>query len=59
LLHRACEPILGAIRNDLGVESLASKVLLTVSHRAGLWWYTSLGPNSIRTWKQLEEQFHI
>jgi hypothetical protein len=22
-------------------------------------WYTSLGPNSIRTWKQLEEQFHI
>jgi hypothetical protein len=24
-----------------------------------LGWYTSLGPNSIRTWKQLEEQFHI
>jgi hypothetical protein len=22
-------------------------------------WYTSLGPNLIRTWKQLEEQFHI
>jgi hypothetical protein len=22
-------------------------------------WYTSLGPNSIHTWKQLEEQFHI
>jgi hypothetical protein len=22
-------------------------------------WYTLLGPNSIRTWKQLEEQFHI
>jgi hypothetical protein len=22
-------------------------------------WYTSLGPNSIRTWKQLEEEFHI
>ncbi|KAK1698396.1 hypothetical protein QYE76_015093 [Lolium multiflorum] len=22
-------------------------------------WYTSLPPNSIRTWKQLEEQFHI
>jgi hypothetical protein len=22
-------------------------------------WYTSLGPNSIRTWKQLEEQFHV
>jgi hypothetical protein len=22
-------------------------------------WYTSLGPNSIRTWKQLEEQFYI
>jgi hypothetical protein len=22
-------------------------------------WYTSLGSNSIRTWKQLEEQFHI
>jgi hypothetical protein len=22
-------------------------------------WYTSLGLNSIRTWKQLEEQFHI
>jgi hypothetical protein len=22
-------------------------------------WYISLGPNSIRTWKQLEEQFHI
>jgi hypothetical protein len=22
-------------------------------------WYTSLGPGSIRTWKQLEEQFHI
>jgi hypothetical protein len=22
-------------------------------------WYTSLGPESIRTWKQLEEQFHI
>jgi hypothetical protein len=22
-------------------------------------WYTSLGPDSIRTWKQLEEQFHI
>jgi hypothetical protein len=22
-------------------------------------WYTSLGPNSIRIWKQLEEQFHI
>jgi hypothetical protein len=21
-------------------------------------WYTSLGPDSIRTWKQLEEQFH-
>jgi hypothetical protein len=21
--------------------------------------YTSLGPDSIRTWKQLEEQFHI
>jgi hypothetical protein len=22
-------------------------------------WYTSLGPDSIRTWKQLEEKFHI
>jgi hypothetical protein len=22
-------------------------------------WYTSLGPDSIRTWKQLEEQFHM
>jgi hypothetical protein len=22
-------------------------------------WYTSLGPDSIRTWKQLEEQLHI
>jgi hypothetical protein len=22
-------------------------------------WYTSLGPDSICTWKQLEEQFHI
>jgi hypothetical protein len=22
-------------------------------------WYTLLGPDSIRTWKQLEEQFHI
>jgi hypothetical protein len=22
-------------------------------------WYTSLRPDSIRTWKQLEEQFHI
>jgi hypothetical protein len=22
-------------------------------------WYTSLGPDSFRTWKQLEEQFHI
>jgi hypothetical protein len=22
-------------------------------------WYTSLGPDSIHTWKQLEEQFHI
>jgi hypothetical protein len=22
-------------------------------------WYTSLGPDSIRTWKQLEEQFHL
>jgi hypothetical protein len=22
-------------------------------------WYTLLGPNSIHTWKQLEEQFHI
>jgi hypothetical protein len=22
-------------------------------------WYTSLGPNSICTWKQLEEQFHV
>jgi hypothetical protein len=22
-------------------------------------WYTSLGPDSIRTWKQLGEQFHI
>jgi hypothetical protein len=22
-------------------------------------WYISLGPDSIRTWKQLEEQFHI
>jgi hypothetical protein len=22
-------------------------------------WYTSLGPDSIRTWKHLEEQFHI
>jgi hypothetical protein len=22
-------------------------------------WYTSLGPDSIRTWKQVEEQFHI
>jgi hypothetical protein len=22
-------------------------------------WYTSLGSDSIRTWKQLEEQFHI
>jgi hypothetical protein len=22
-------------------------------------WYTSLGPDSIRTWKQLEERFHI
>jgi hypothetical protein len=22
-------------------------------------WYTSLGPDSIRTWRQLEEQFHI
>jgi hypothetical protein len=22
-------------------------------------WYMSLGPDSIRTWKQLEEQFHI
>ncbi|KAK1645578.1 hypothetical protein QYE76_063383 [Lolium multiflorum] len=22
-------------------------------------WYTSLPPNSVRTWKQLEEQFHI
>jgi hypothetical protein len=22
-------------------------------------WYTSLGPDSIRTWKQLEEQFRI
>jgi hypothetical protein len=22
-------------------------------------WYISLGPNSIRTWKQLEEQFHV
>jgi hypothetical protein len=22
-------------------------------------WYTSLGPDLIRTWKQLEEQFHV
>jgi hypothetical protein len=22
-------------------------------------WYTSLGPDSIHTWKKLEEQFHI
>jgi hypothetical protein len=22
-------------------------------------WYTSLGPDSIHTWKQIEEQFHI
>ncbi|KAK1610527.1 hypothetical protein QYE76_034200 [Lolium multiflorum] len=22
-------------------------------------WYTSLPPNSVRTWKQLEEQFHV
>jgi hypothetical protein len=27
--------------------------------RPAFGWYTSLGPNSIRTWKQLEEQFHI
>jgi hypothetical protein len=27
--------------------------------RPAFGWYTSLGPDSIRTWKQLEEQFHI
>jgi hypothetical protein len=27
--------------------------------RPAFGWYTSLGADSIRTWKQLEEQFHI
>jgi hypothetical protein len=27
--------------------------------RLAFGWYTSLGPDSIRTWKQLEEQFHV
>ena len=22
-------------------------------------WYTSLGPGSVRTWKQLEDQFYV
>jgi hypothetical protein len=36
-LYQACEPILNAIRDDLGVGSLASEVFLAISHRASLW----------------------
>jgi hypothetical protein len=58
-LHRAREPISGAARDDLGVGSIASEVFLAVSYRASFWMVHIIGSDSIRTWKQLEEQFHI
>jgi hypothetical protein len=35
------------------------KVLLAVSHRASFRMVHFTGPDSIHTWKQLDEQFHI
>jgi hypothetical protein len=40
-------------------DPLRLRFFLQSLTRPAFRWYTSLGPDSIRTWKQLEEQFHI
>jgi hypothetical protein len=40
-------------------DPLQVRFFLQSLTRPAFGWYTSLGPDSIRTWKQLEEQFHI
>jgi hypothetical protein len=40
-------------------DPLRVRFFLQSLTRPAFGWYTSLGPDSIRTWKQLEEQFHI
>ncbi|KAK1610621.1 hypothetical protein QYE76_034294 [Lolium multiflorum] len=37
----------------------AGKPCRPASPGSAFGWYTSLPPNSVRTWKQLEEQFHV
>ena len=58
-LHRACEPIPNAAWDDFSIGS-SERVRFFCQCLTGsaFGWYTSLAPNSIRTWRQLEDQFH-
>ncbi|KAK1693515.1 hypothetical protein QYE76_010212 [Lolium multiflorum] len=51
------EPILGTVGHGLSFRRATCEVLLAVSHGSSLW-VVHLLPDSVRTWKQLEEQFH-
>jgi hypothetical protein len=47
---------------QLGMISVSDPLWVRLFSQSLTWpafgWYNSLGPDSIRTWKQLEEQFH-
>ncbi|KAK1653093.1 hypothetical protein QYE76_070898 [Lolium multiflorum] len=48
---------------DADKQAWLAKYATGTSHETSHWtsfgWYTSLPPDSVRTWKQLEEQFHV
>jgi hypothetical protein len=43
LVHRACEPISGAVGNDFGVRSIAGEAFLAISYRASFWMVHIIG----------------
>ncbi|KAK1696921.1 hypothetical protein QYE76_013618 [Lolium multiflorum] len=57
-LHRAREPILAR----LGMVSMSDQLRVRFFSQSltgpAFGWYTSLQPNSVQSWKQLEELFH-
>ncbi|KAK1684487.1 hypothetical protein QYE76_045335 [Lolium multiflorum] len=57
-LHRAREPIPGPAGHGFGIGSLRVRCFSQSLTGPAFGWYTSLQPNSVQSWKQLEELFH-
>ncbi|KAK1664964.1 hypothetical protein QYE76_053123 [Lolium multiflorum] len=57
-LHRTCEPIFGTVGMISASDELRVRYFSQSLTGSAFGWYTSLPPNSVQTWKLLEERFH-